>query len=89
MSRKDRHAQRDWSWLPEQHGKWSQNLDIELLCLESVKGHVKRHEGIGETLHTKANRAMAEVRTTCFRNWIVADVNDAVQIVSDNLGDIV
>ena len=47
------------------------NMDIELLCLKRVKGHVKRHEGIGETLHTKANRAMVEVQTTCFRNWIV------------------
>ena len=65
------------------------NLDIEPLCLERVKGHVKCHEGISKTLHTKANRAMAEVRMMCFRNWIVVDNNDVVQIVSDDLGDIV
>ena len=30
---------------------------------------------------------MAEVRTTSFRDWVGVDVNDAVQVVGDDLGD--
>ena len=66
-----------------------ENLDIELLGLWRIKGHAKCHEGIGETLHTNTNGAMTEVRTTCFRDGVVVDVDDAVQIIGDDLGDIV
>ena len=40
------------------------NLDIEqfeLLCLRIFERYTKCHEGISETLHTKADRAMAEI----------------------------
>ena len=60
-----------------------ENLDIELLCFKGVKGHAKCHEGIGETLHTNTDGAMGEVRTTTFRDWVVVDVDDAVQVVGD------
>jgi len=66
-----------------------ENLDIELFGFGRIKGHAKCHEGICETLHTNTDGAMAEVRTASFRDWVVVDVDDAVQVVSDDLGDIV
>ena len=65
-----------------------ENLDIELLGFGRIKGHAKCHEGIGET-STKTDGAMAEVRTTSFRDWVVVDIDDTVQVVGDDLGDIV
>ena len=37
--------------------------------------------------YTNTHGAMAEVRTTSFRDWVGVDVNDAVQVVGDDLGD--
>ena len=55
--------------------------------VDGLKNHFI--ELLSMPLHTNTDRAMTEVRTTCLRDWIVVDVNDAVQIVSDDLGDIV
>lgn len=65
------------------------NLDVQFLGLGRVERHAERHESISEALHTNPNWAMAHVRTTSFRDGIVVDVDDLVQVVRDNLGDIV
>ena len=64
-----------------------ENLDIELLGFGRIKGHAKCHEGIGET-STKTDGAMAEVRTMSFKDWVIVDVDDAVQVVGDDLDDL-
>ena len=65
------------------------DLNVELLCGWGVEWHPQGHECIGETLDADANGAMAEVRLAGFGNWVVVDINDAVQVERHNFGDIV
>jgi len=66
-----------------------EDLDVELLGFRRIEGHAESHEGVGETLHADAYRAMAEVGATSFGDGVVIDVDDAVQIEGDHLGHIV
>ena len=64
-------------------------LNVEFFCLRGVKRHTEHHEGIGKTLHANPNRSVARVGLPGFGNWVVVDVDYAVQVESDNLSNIV
>jgi hypothetical protein len=54
-----------------------------------VEWHAEHHESIGKTLHTDPDRSMAHVGLPCFRDGVVVDVDDAVQVECDNLSNVV
>ena len=66
-----------------------EDLDIESLGLGRVKGHVEGHEGIGKTLYTDSDGSVSEVRVLGLDDRVVVDVDDAVEVEGDNLGDLV
>lgn len=65
------------------------DLDVEFLCCKRVERHTKCHEGISETLYTDTDGTMAHVGTTSFGNRIVINVDDLVEIISNDFGNIV
>lgn len=65
------------------------DLNVEFLGSCGVERHAEHHEGIGKALHTDPNRSVARVGSPCFRDWIVVDIDDTVQVESDNLSNIV
>lgn len=64
-----------------------EDLYIELFRLRRVEGHMENHESVSETLHTDTNRTVSEVRTAGFRDRIVIDINDPIQVECDGLGN--
>lgn len=66
-----------------------EDLLIELTCLGGFEGQTKSHERVGETVHTNADGAVAHVGATSLRDGVVVAVDDAVEVDSDDLGDIV
>ena len=66
-----------------------ENLNIEFLGSCGVERHAEHHESIGKTLHTNSDWSMAHVGLPRFRDGVVVDVDDAVQIECDNLSNAV
>ena len=65
-----------------------ENLNVEFLCSLGVEWHAKHHESICKTLHTNSDRSMAHVGLPRFRDGVVIDVDNAVQVKCDNLGNV-
>ena len=62
-----------------------EDLDIEFLRRLRVERHTKCHKSIRQALDT----AVAHVGSTGLRDGVVVDVNDTVEVVCHDLGDIV
>lgn len=65
-----------------------EDLLVKDACFRRVEGHAQSHESIRETLHTDTDGAVTHVRATCFRDGVVVDVDDAVEVERDNLGNV-
>ena len=65
------------------------NLLIEVPRLRRVERHAEGHEGVGETLHTNADRTVAHVGPAGLGDGVEVDIDDAVQVEGDDLCDIV
>lgn len=66
-----------------------EDLDVQLLRLRGVKRHAQGHEGVCESLHTDADGAVAHVRGPGLLDGVVVHIDDLVEIVRNNLGDVV
>ena len=66
-----------------------EDLNIEFLGSCRVEWHAEHHEGICKALNTDSDRSMTHVGPPCFRDGVVVDVNNAVQIERDNFSDVV
>jgi len=66
-----------------------EDLNVEFLGGRGVEWHMEHHESIGKTLHTDSDRSMAHVGLPRFGNGVVIDVDDAIQVVCDNLSNVV
>lgn len=66
-----------------------ENLLVEQPGLRAVEGHAQSHEGISEALDTDADGTVAHVGLASLGNGVVVDVDDAVQVERDHLGDVV
>jgi len=66
-----------------------EDLEVELARLGRVEGEAECHEGVGEALHTDADGAVAHVAVLGLLDRVVVDVDDAVEVVGDDLGDVV
>ena len=66
-----------------------EDLNVELLGSWRVEWHAEHHESIGKTLHANANGSVTEVGLLRFRDGIVVDIDDTVQIECDDLSDVV
>jgi hypothetical protein len=66
-----------------------EDLNVEFFGSCGLEWHAEHHEGIGKTLHTNSDRSMARVGLPRFRDGVVVDVDDAVQVECDNLSNIV
>ena len=65
------------------------DLDVEVLGSCGVEGHAEHHESICKALHTNSDRSMTHVGLPRFRDWVVIDIDNAIQVVCDNLCNIV
>ena len=66
-----------------------EDLNVEFLGGCGVEWHAEHHESIGKTLHTDSDRSMAHVGLPRFRDGIVIDVDDTIQVVCNNLSNVV
>ena len=66
-----------------------EDLNVEFLCRCGVEWHAQHHESVSKALHTDPNRSMTHVGLPRFGDGIVVDVDDAVQVECDDLGNIV
>lgn len=64
-----------------------EDLDIKLLRFWRVEWHAQRHERVGEALYTDTDGTVAEVGSTGFRDGVIVDVDDAIEVICDGLGD--
>lgn len=64
-------------------------LDVEFFGSCGVERQAEHHKGIGEALHADPDRSVAHVGPPRFRDWVVVDIDDAVQVESDNFSNIV
>ena len=65
------------------------DLDVQRLGLGRVERHAERHEGVGEPLNTDADGAVAHVRAAGFRDRVIVDIYDPVEIERDDLRNVV
>jgi hypothetical protein len=63
-------------------------LDVELFSALGLERKSQSHESVGESLNTNTDGAMTHVGTTGFRDWVVVDVDDSIEVESYNLGDV-
>ena len=66
-----------------------EDLNVEFLGGCGVEWHAKHHEGIGKTLYTDSDWPMAHVGLPRFRDGVVIDVDDAIQVECDNFSNVV
>ena len=66
-----------------------EDLNVEFLGSCRVEWHAEHHKSIGKSLNTNSDGSMAQVGFLCFRDGVVVDVDDAVKVKCDNLGNIV
>lgn len=64
-----------------------EDLDVQFLGGLRVERHAESHESISETLNTNTNRSVAHVRSAGFWDGVVVDVDDAVKVIGDDLGN--
>jgi hypothetical protein len=65
-----------------------EDLQVELTSGRSIKGHTQGHKGISETLNTESDRSVTHVRVLGFLNGVIVDVDDLVQVLGYDLGDL-
>jgi prophage tail gpP-like protein len=65
-----------------------EDMDVELFGLGRVEWHAQSHEGVGKTLHADTDGTVTEVGTTGLRSRVVVDVDDTVQIVCHDPGNL-
>lgn len=66
-----------------------EDLEVQLASLRRIERQAKGHEGVGEALHTDADRAVTHVAPLGLLDGVVVDIDDAVEVVSDDLHDVV
>jgi hypothetical protein len=64
-------------------------LNVEFFGSCGIEWHAELHEGIGKALNSNPDGSVTHVGPLRFRDWVVVDVDDAIQVVSNNLSDIV
>ena len=65
-----------------------ENLKVQLPCGGRIERNAQSHEGVSKTLHTDTDGTMAHVRTTSFRDRVVIDVDDPIEVERNDLGNI-
>ncbi len=66
-----------------------EDLEVELTGLRTVERHTKSHEGVGETLNSETDGSVTHVGVASLRDGVVIDVDDLVQVLGNDLGDVV
>ncbi|KAH3685491.1 hypothetical protein WICPIJ_003538 [Wickerhamomyces pijperi] len=66
-----------------------EDLNVQLLGLFRFERQSQDHESIGQTLDTQGNWSVSHVGSSGFWDRVVVTVNDSVQVLGDNLGDLV
>jgi len=66
-----------------------EDLNVKFLGSCGFEWHAQHHEGVSKTLHTNPNRSMAHIGRPRFGDGVVVDIDDAIQVECDDLGNIV
>ena len=66
-----------------------EDLQVQLPGFHRVEREAEDHKGIGQTLNAKADGPMAHVGFARLRYGVVVDIDDAVEVARNYLGDIV
>ncbi|KAH3661623.1 hypothetical protein OGAPHI_006472 [Ogataea philodendri] len=66
-----------------------EDLDVQLSGFVTVERQSQLHESISETLDTNSNWSVTHVGSSGLWNRVIVSVNDLVEVLGDNLGDLV
>jgi len=66
-----------------------EDLLVQLFGCGTFEGESEEEEGVSKTLDSNTDGAVSQVGSFCFRDWVVVDVNDLVQVAGDDLRDFI